>query len=121
MRTVLWRICLIFWFALIAETCWPQQASNGVVTVTTYWSASAVRPNEKINLAVAIDIKPRYHIVANTAREPFAALNVTISNIPEDMRTTTALYPKAEPLEVAGEKTEVFSGRVICYMSLIPT
>ena len=119
-----------FWrAAAIAQLVWagpafaqPSTTSESVVTVSIFWSQTGVKPGGEINLGVVLDIKPGYHINANTAKDPFIPIEVQLVGAPEEVRGTTALFPAPESVDFddAGTKKKipVFSGRVLTFMTL---
>jgi thiol:disulfide interchange protein DsbD len=102
-----------------------QQATGDVVKVSTFWSATGVKPGGQINLAIVLDIQKPYHVNANTARDPFIPTTIRINNLPETIRSSTPLFPDPHELEFglegAKQKIQVFSGRTVIYVSMAAT
>jgi len=110
------------WIALVVSVCASaQDTTNEVVKISTFWSATGVRPGEQINLAVVLEIDPRYHVVANIAREPYVPVQVRVEGLPDDLRASTALFPKAQPFRFADETVPIFSGRTVIYIPIVAT
>jgi len=102
-----------------------QQTTEDVVKVSTFWSATGLKPGGRINLAIALDIQKPYHINANTARDPFIPTTIRIKNLPETIGSSTPIFPDPHQLEFglngAKQKIDVFSGRTIMYVSMVAT
>src|ERR1051326_6609588 len=97
-----------------------QDAS--VVTVSTFWSHTGVRPGGRIALAVVVEIRDPYHINANTAKPPFIPTQVEIISAEFDLRNSTPLYPQPHEIDFgigeAREKNSVFSTRAVIFIPM---
>lgn len=94
-----------------------------IVTVTTAWSHSGVKPGGEINLAVVLAIQKPFHINSDTATDPFIPTRVEVSNAPPEVQSSTALFPAPENLEFGPDKQliSVFSDRTVIYIPMAVT
>ena len=100
----------------------PSAFEKSVLAISTAWSATGVKPNGQIVLAIILDIKRPYHINANTANAPFIPTSIQLVSGPDFLLSSTAVFPKAEEIEfgveAARERIKVFSDRAIAYMPI---
>jgi len=122
-----WRPTIL---AALALCCLPPAVGQStstwkpgsVVTISSFWSQTGVKPGGQIKLAVVLDIQKPYHVIAPTAKDPYVPLNVQLIGAPDEVRGTTPLYPETEIFDFgvgnSKEKISVFSGRTPVFMTL---
>jgi thiol:disulfide interchange protein len=96
------------------------------VAVSTAWSADRARPAGPILLAVVLDIRPGYHVIADQAQvrpmgdfKPFPT-RVRVSDAPDGVLAEPARFPEAQPLrtEFADTPLMSFEGRTVVVVPL---
>lgn len=101
------------------------QEGGPVVRLSSYWSATGVKPGDSIVLALVLDIRAPYHINANRTKEGFIPTEVELVNPPAELRSSTPVFPPPEEIEFgvgqAKEKIPVFSGRTTIYIPMSAT
>ncbi len=94
------------------------------VSVATAWSADAAQPAENAVLAVVLDIRPGYHVMADKDQQsevrdfkPFPT-RVWVSEATEGVLSEPPLYPPARPFRVDFVDTPImsFEGRAVIYL-----
>ena len=96
---------------------------DSIVTISTFWSQSAGKPGDGINLAVVLDIREPYHINAHTAKEPFIPTRVELTSVPKELVGSTLVFPKPRLIEFgigdAKEKILVFSRQSVVFIPMV--
>ena len=96
------------------------------VAVSTAWSADRARPAGPLLLAVVLDIRPGYHVVADPAQlrpmgdfKPFPT-RVRVSEAPDGVVAEPARFPRAQPLQAEFADTPLmsFEGRTVVIVPL---
>lgn len=96
------------------------------VAVSTAWSADRARPAGPLALAVVLDIRPGYHIVADAAQlhpmgdfTPFPT-RVRVSEAPSGVVAEPARFPAAVPFRAEFSRTPImsFEGRAVALVPL---
>ena len=96
------------------------------VAVSTAWSADRARPAGPLLLAVVLDIRPGYHVVADPAQlrpmgdfKPFPT-RVRVSAAPDGVVAEPARFPRAQPLQAEFSDTPLmsFEGRTVVVVPL---
>src|SRR6266404_2945189 len=97
--------------------------NDAVVTVSTSWSQTAVRPGGEIGLAVVLDIRQPFHISANSAKPPFVPTEIEIISAPAGLRSSTPTFPEPSVIDFgvgdAKEKISVFSPRAVVFIPMV--
>ena len=96
------------------------------VAVSTAWSTDRARPAGPLLLAVVLDIRPGYHVVADPAQlrpmgdfKPFPT-RVRVSEAPDGVVAEPARFPRAQPLQAEFTDTPLmsFEGRTVVIVPL---
>ena len=96
------------------------------VAVSTAWSTDRARPAGPLLLAVVLDIRPGYHVVADPAQlrpmgdfKPFPT-RVRVSEAPDGVVAEPARFPRAQPLQAEFSDTPLmsFEGRTVVVVPL---
>lgn len=96
------------------------------VAVATAWSVDAVHPAGSAVLAVVIDIRPGYHVMADKGQlsdvrdfKPFPT-RVWVSEATEGVLSEPPVYPRATPFEVDFVDAPImsFEGRTVIYLPI---
>ncbi len=96
------------------------------VTVATAWSVDAVHPAGRAVLAVVIDTRPGYHIMADKGQlsdvrdfKPFPT-RVWVSEATEGVLSEPPVYPRATPFKVDFVNAPImsFEGRTVIYLPI---
>lgn len=96
------------------------------VSVRLAWPADRTHPGDALVLAVVLDIRPGYHVIADAAQlnrikdfKPFPT-RVQVLDPAEGIIGATALYPPAKPFQADFAAGEVmsFEGRAVVYLPL---
>ena len=99
-----------------------QSSAKQVVTISNVWSHTGVQPGGQINLAVVLDIQKPYHVNSPTAQDPYVPLKIQLVSAPDQVRSSTPLYPKPEILNFgsgnSAEKISVFTGRITAVLTM---
>ena len=94
--------------------------------MSTAWSADRARPAGPLLLAVVLDIRPGYHVVADPAQlrpmgdfKPFPT-RVRVSEAPDGVVAEPARFPRAQPLQAEFSDTPLmsFEGRTVVVVPL---
>src|ERR1043166_5289862 len=67
-----------------------------VAQVSTFWSASGVKPGGHINLAVVLDIERPYHINSDKAKDPLVPMSIALLRGADFIIGSTAIFPKPD-------------------------
>jgi hypothetical protein len=110
---------------VLAPTFAVAGQDNSVVTVSSFWSQSGVKPGGEINLAVVLDIREPYHLNANTAKPPFIPTQVEIIAAPAELRSSTPMFPTPHTIDFgvgdAKDKIPVFTQRAVVFIPMSVT
>ena len=96
------------------------------VAVATAWSVDAVHPAGSAVLAVVLDIRPGYHVMADKGQlsdvrdfKPFPT-RVWVSEATEGVLSEPPVYPRATPFEVDFVDAPImsFEGRTVIYLPI---
>jgi thiol:disulfide interchange protein len=96
------------------------------VAVSTAWSTDRARPAGPLLLAVVLDIRPGYHVVADPAQlrpmgdfKPFPT-RVRVSEAPDGVVAEPTRFPPAQPLQAEFTDTPLmsFEGRTVVIVPL---
>jgi thiol:disulfide interchange protein DsbD len=96
------------------------------VAVTTAWSVDAVPPAGSAVLAVVLDIRPGYHVMADRGQlsdvrdfKPFPT-RVWVDEATEGVLSEPPVYPKARPFKVDFVDAPImsFEGRTVIYIPI---
>src|SRR5438067_1490127 len=102
-----------------------EPTDKPVVNLSTVWSQSGVKAGGQITLAVILDIRTPYHIQAHDAKEPFIPTKVEIVSAPEELRSSTPVFPDPQTFEFGPEgqkeKIQGFSGRTVIFIPMAVT
>ena len=95
------------WLLFCGVAAWGQfeqsQTDKPVVAVSTVWSDSGVKPGGQITLAVTLDIRKPYHIMPDDAKEPYVPTKVEIVGAPEEVRSSTPVFPSPQLVDFGEE------------------
>src|SRR5437660_610486 len=115
----------LLWILSTASAFVRAQSSaseKSVLAISTAWSATGVKANGQIVLAIILDIKRPYHINANTANAPLIPTSIQLVSGPDFLLSSTAVFPRPEEIdfgeEGAKERIKVFSDRTIAYIPI---
>ena len=115
------RLVLTFLFfaalstALSAEFAIPKPRKP-VVEVSTFWSATGLKRNGVITLAVVLNIDKAWHINSNTAKPPFIPTAIEFIDGPSCLRSSTPVFPKGKSVQGAAGSAELFSGEIVAFV-----
>ncbi len=94
------------------------------VAVATAWSVDAVHPAGNAVLAVVLDIRPGYHVMADKGQlsdmgdfKPFPT-RIWVSAATEGVLSEPPVYPRAQPFQVDFTDAPImsFAGRAVLYL-----
>jgi thiol:disulfide interchange protein DsbD len=94
------------------------------VSIRTAWSTDRARPGDSLTLAVVLDIRDGYHLIADAAQvqevrgfKPYPT-RVGLREAPEGIVAESARYPRAAPLKAEFVEGSVmtFEGRAVVHL-----
>ena len=106
---------------------YPPALNDAVVSVDTAWQVTSAQPGDQVTLAVIVDVKPGYHIIADadqiTPIPNFKPFPTRLTLLPSNSELTIGrpIFPRAHGIAVdfANESLMVFDGRSIIYVPLV--
>jgi thiol:disulfide interchange protein DsbD len=117
-----WLLSGVIAFAQLDTGPGFSDANAPVVSVSTQWSHTGVKPGGNITLAVILDIRKPFHVNWNQAKDPFIPTKIELTQAPPEIRPSTPVFPEAKEIEFGTgadkEKNKVFSGRTVIYMPM---
>ena len=104
----------------------PGGTKTDVVRLTTAWSVDSARPGDHFVLAVVLDIKKGFHVIADAGQltpiDDFRPIptRVSVNNASRELTIEAARFPRAHPAKVDFIDGDLmsFEGQTIVYLPM---